>query len=808
MPAQYSFQRTTDWGVGFVGQISFTPDTALSGWTLAFDAAFSIDSMWGAEIVAREGSRYLIRATGWNGTVAPGATVTFGLSASGTSAEVVPLGWALAGPEVTSLTPPPPPPPPVPTTPPVISVSDTVAVEDDGFAVFTVTLSHASSGTVSVGYGTRNGSAKAGADFTATVGTVTFAAGETVKQVRIALTDDTTIEANETFRLQLAAAKGGTLGDSEGIARVSDDDAPRISVSDASVLEGVSGRVSLVYTVSLSHAANATVSVGFATANGTASALDDYIARSGTLTFAVGETQKTVTVSVRGDKAVEADETVHLLLTAPVRGVIEDGTGVGTIRNDDLPKITIADAVAVREGAVSTGHAMVGALSTRGGDIIDASGTAVKIAAVNWFGMEDGGFAPHGLNVRNWQDMMDQMQEVGFNAIRLPFSAQAVLDGGTLTGINFALNPDLAGLTPLRMMDKIVGYAGDIGLRIILDHHRSGAGAGPNGNGLWHDGAYTEARWIEMWETLAERYAGNPTVIGADLSNEPHSATWDAWATAAERAGNAALAVNPDWLIFVEGVAQHDGQYYWWGGNLMGAEDRPVELDVANKLVYSAHDYPNSVWAQPFFSSPDFADHLPALFDQMWGHLWRQGDAPVFIGEFGTKLTDPKDVAWLEKLVAYMSGDVDADGDKDVAGPGVSYAYWSWNPDSGDTGGILADDWTTVLSNKIAAIDAILPDSAPALAQASFEVKLSQAFDKAVSVKWHTVAGTASEADYVKANGTLVFNPGETSRTIAIAILGDEATELAERFNVVLSDAVNASIADGTGIGVINDWIL
>ena len=250
-------------------------------------------------------------------------------------------------------------------------------------------------------------------------------------------------------------------------------------------------------------------------------------------------------------------------------------------------------------------------------------------------------------------------------------------------------------------MDRIVAYAGQIGLKIILDHHRSSAGAGANGNGLWYEGAYTEQKWIANWTMLAGHYAGNPTVIGADLHNEPHGpATWGGnaatdWAAAAERAGNAVLAANPNWLIFVEGVEAYHNQYYWWGGNLMGVQDRPIELEVPGRLVYSAHDYPNSIYGQPWFNDPAFPNNLPAKFDQMWGYIYKQNIAPVYLGEFGSRLTDPKDLAWLDKITAYLSGDFDANGTSDIAAgqQGIDWTWWSWNPNSGDTGGILQDDW-------------------------------------------------------------------------------------------------------------------
>ena len=151
------------------------------------------------------------------------------------------------------------------------------------------------------------------------------------------------------------------------------------------------------------------------------------------------------------------------------------------------------------------------------------------------------------------------------------------------------------------MLDQIIDYAGQDGMRVILDHHRSTAGAGTSENGLWYNSQYSEDQWVADWQMLANRYKDNPTVIGFDLHNEPYNGTWGGggatdWARAAERAGNAVLQENPDLLIFVEGVGTYQGQSYWWGGNLMGVKDRPIVLDVPDRVVYSPHDYPNSVY--------------------------------------------------------------------------------------------------------------------------------------------------------------------------------------------------------------------
>ena len=328
---------------------------------------------------------------------------------------------------------------------------------------------------------------------------------------------------------------------------------------------------------------------------------------------------------------------------------------------------------------------------TNGNQILDASNHPVRIAGVNWFGFETGDYAPHGLWTRDYKEMLDQIKSLGYNTIRLHYSNQ-LFDPGNTPNVSFdnGKNADLQGLTGIQIMDKIVAYAGQTGLRIILDRHRPDS-AGQSE--LWYTSAYPEQRWIADWQMLANRYKNNPTIVGADLHNEPRgNACWGCgdtgrdWRLAAERAGNAILSINPDWLIIVEGVESYNGTYYWWGGNLTGAGAHPVRLNVANRLVYSAHDYPSSVHPQPWFNDPNYPNNLPALWDERWGYLHKNNIAPVLLGEFGTKLGTTSDVQWLDTLVNYLG----------YGAGGINWTFWSWNPNSDDTGGILLDDWITV----------------------------------------------------------------------------------------------------------------
>ncbi len=115
-----------------------------------------------------------------------------------------------------------------------------------------------------------------------------------------------------------------------------------LKINDVTVTEGNTGTRPATFTITLSAASNQPVTVAYATANGTATAGSDYQAASGTLTFAPGETSKTVTVLVNGDRLAEPNETFFVNLNSPTNATIADGQGVGTIF-DDEPRISISD---------------------------------------------------------------------------------------------------------------------------------------------------------------------------------------------------------------------------------------------------------------------------------------------------------------------------------------------------------------------------------------------------------------------------------------------------------------------------------
>ena len=345
-------------------------------------------------------------------------------------------------------------------------------------------------------------------------------------------------------------------------------------------------------------------------------------------------------------------------------------------------------------------------LSTSGNKIVDSSGAQVILQGVNWYGMENEPGTVIGLNARDYKLMLKQIRQTGFNVIRIPFSMQTLTKGKEVSSVAdyIGSNRELKDKSPIEVLDALILEANVQGLMIILDNH-SQADQGYR-NDLWYGQAgYTEDDWVEMWKSLAIRYKDSPNVVGFDLKNEPHGkATWgDGSATdfrrAAERAGTAIQEVNPNPLIIVEGIENQvaGGQKlsgHWWGGNLEGVRNNPVRLPVANKVVYSPHEYGPEVSPQPWLISKNLEKNLLDRWSKGFGYIHDQKIAPILIGEFGAKDFSTKTISgrWMKAFTDYL-------GKK-----GMSWTYWAWNPGSGDTGGLLTPDLVTLEKKKMPTI--------------------------------------------------------------------------------------------------------
>lgn len=354
-------------------------------------------------------------------------------------------------------------------------------------------------------------------------------------------------------------------------------------------------------------------------------------------------------------------------------------------------------------------------LTTSGNKLYDSAGDEVRLTGVNWFGFETSLYSPHGIWTRDMKSVLQQIKDLGFNTIRVPWCNE-MLDPGASVNINPYGTDSYSGVspmneeeatvsTPIELLDIFVDWCQENNMKIVLDNH-SRAADGFLNEAYWYTDEYSEERWINDWVFIAERYIGKSAVVAMDLNNEPHGSTWGNsdpstdWNKAAERCGNAVLAVNPDVLIIVEGVGEFEGDSYWWGGQLKGAEKYPVVLSDPSKLVYSAHEYGPEVSQQDWFQEANFPQNMPEIWEEHYDYLYESNTSPIFVGEFGIRNQNAFSgiaYTWFTEFMDFM-------GDK------YSWTFWTMNPNSGDTGGILQDDWTSVNQWKL---DVLQPHVAP-----------------------------------------------------------------------------------------------
>lgn len=369
-------------------------------------------------------------------------------------------------------------------------------------------------------------------------------------------------------------------------------------------------------------------------------------------------------------------------------------------------------------------------LHTDGSKIYDKDGKEVWLTGINWFGYNTGTNTFDGLWACDLNTSIAAIADRGFNLLRIPISTELIKEwsNGNYPNANFnnATNSYLVGMNSLEIFDYVIGQCRANGIKIMIDIHSAKTDAMGHMYNVWYNGNISEKDYIDALAWTASRYKNDDTIIAYDLKNEPHGkagesprAKWDNskdadnWKYIAEKAAKAVLDKNPNVLIMVEGIEIYPkdikkngkftsgnmGDYYctWWGGNLRGVKDNPVNLGkYQNKLVYSPHDYGPTVYEQPWFKGSYTFDSLykDCWYDN-WFYIQKTNTAPLLIGEWGGFMRDPnlKWMTYLRKLI------------KDNR---INHTFWCFNANSGDTGGLVLDDFTTWDEDKYAFVKEVL----------------------------------------------------------------------------------------------------
>ena len=695
-------------------------------------------------------------------------------------------------------------------TMPELSIGD-ASVEEGGMARFEVRLAPSNDQTVTVAYSTTDGTAAAGTDYTAQSDTLTFPASQTAVTMTISVqtTDDDEQESDERFMVILSSPSGATLNDDTGEGTIIDNDGdggggngggngggggggggggngggngggggggggdgsrdvgelPTLSTDDATVVEGDLAK----FEVTLSEAATAVVMVDYSTVDGTAVARSDYTTTSGTLSFEQGEERKTILVPTVQDATAEETEVFTMQLSSPSGATVANGTGTGTITDDDEPPmLTIDDAPPVDEGDAA---AFVVRLSA-------ASGLAVTVAYRTVDGTAEAGsdyksasgelrFEPgETTETVSVETLEDELSE---DAERFTVELSAASGATVSDGIGEGTISDDDEAPELSIDDAPAVSEGETAEFTVRLSEASGAAV-----------------------SVSYRTVDGTAVAGSDYKSASGELRFEQ--------GEAARTVTVETLA--DELAEDTEQFTVELSAPLGAT---VADGVGEGTISDDDDVPElSIDDVPAVSEGETAEFTVRLsatsgravtvsYRTVDGTAEAGSDYKSASGELRFEPGETTETVSVETLEDELSEDAERFTVELSAASGATVS------DGIGEGTISDDDEAPELSI----------DDAPAVSEgetAEFTVRLSEASGAAVSVSYRTVDGTAvAGLDYAATEGTLRYEPGETTQTISAETLADGLAEDVERFTVELSAPSGATVADGTGVGTITD---
>jgi CSLREA domain-containing protein len=682
---------------------------------------------------------------------------------------------------------------------PQLTITDVNVIEGNAGttpATFNVSLSHASASTISVNWTAIAGSATAGTDFAPAGGSLTLLPGQTSKPVTVSVNGDTSNESDETFFVALSSPSNATFAKTQGTATITDDDGiPSLVIGDAALTEGDAGSSDLVFTVTLAGATAQTVTVDYATANGTATAGSDYAARTGTLTFLPGMTTQQVRVAVIGDTNVESDETLFVNLAGAANATISDNQATGTIANDDtaapVPSISITDA-SVAEGNAGTVNATF---------IVSLSAATTNEVTVQY--ATANGSATAGSDYGAANGTLHFAPGVTSQNITVVVAGDVAVEPDETFTIDLS-NPTNATLSDSQATGLIVNDDSPAAIPAITIHDA----VVTEGNSGTASASFNVTLSAPTTNTVTVNYAT------ADVSAAAGSDYASAGGTIVFAPGVIAQSITV--AIAGDTTAEPDETFSVLLSNPTNAT---IAASQATGLIVN-DDSPSAV--VPSISIQDtavtegnsgtttatFNVTLSASTTNTVTINYTTADGTAIAGSdyastSGT-LTFAPGVTTRTIAVA-VTGDVQPESNETLALV-LSNPANATLADAQAIGTINDDDAPAALPS-ITISDANVNEGDSGTRQATFTVRLSSPSTTTVTCNYATSDGSATAgSDYSSSAGTVTFAPGTTSRTISIAILGDRNEEPNETFSVRLSSPVNATFADARGTGtIVND---
>ena len=645
---------------------------------------------------------------------------------------------------------------------PGLSIADAVNVAEGRDAVFRVTLRPATNHVVSVTYTTMDGTAVADADYTPVTGTLRFEPRETTKTIRVPVLLDTMTEQSETFTVELSNPGGSTLADPIGVGTIRADPAPGLRIGDATpVAEGDEA----VFTVTLTPPNEQVVTVDYTTTDGTAVADEDYSATSGTLRFAPGDTSKTIRVPVLEDATAEPVETFTVVLGNPAGTNVVHDTGVGTITDEGLPGLSIADAPTVAEGGEAVFPVTLNPASSQVVTVAYATQDGTAVADSDYTATSGTLRFEPGETIQNIQvaTLRDAIAEPSES-----FTVELSDPVGTAITNSTGVGTIAADAMPtLSITDApTVAEGGEAVFPVTLNPASSQV--------------VTVAYATQDGTAVAD---SDYTATSGTLRFEP-----------GETIQNIQVATLRDAIV-------------------EPSESFTVELSdpVGTAITNSTGVGTIAADAMPALSitdAPTVAEGGGATFMVSLSPASSQVVTVAYATQDGTAVAD-SDYTATSGTLRFEPGETIQNIQVATLRDAIAEPSESFTVELSDPVGTAITNSTGVGTIAADAMPALSITDAPTVAEgggATFMVSLSPASSQVVTVAYATQDGTAvAGSDYTAASGTLQFDPGMTSHTIRVAVLNDTAVEPTETFAVELSDPVRATLADGTGVGTITD---
>ena len=546
---------------------------------------------------------------------------------------------------------------------------------------------------------------------------------------------------------------------------------PALSIGDASAAEGDSGSATLDFTVTLDSAATATVTVEWATSDGTATAGTDYTAGSGTLTFGAGDSSRMVSVTVLGDEVDEPDETFTVTLTNPSGATLGDATATGTITNDDDdPTVTLVltPASITEAGGASTVTATL--------DHPSSEATTVTVSASPVSPAVAGDYTLSG-------------------NLDLTIAAGATTSTGTVT-ITAVDNDVAAAAKEVTVSATATNSQGitapqNVTLTITDDEEVSlpTVSVAPVASPVVEseDAQFTVTRTGVTTGALTVRY--NVIETGAMVRSG------DKGAQTVDFSGNTASVTVTVPTVF-DNIHERNSRV-----TVTLTADAAYELgtDATARVLVKDDDDSPATGTVTVTGTAREGETLTA-------------DTSSLADEDGGLDT----AAYVYQWVRTPAGG----GDADISGA-TSETYVPVSADAGATLKVrvtVTDDegheatFTSAPTSAVTALpvlsigDTSVDEGDTGSATLDFTVTLSRAATEAVTVDWATSDGTATAGtDYTAGDGTVTFSIGDSSKTVSVTVAGDNVDEPNETFTVTLSNPSGATIGDGAATGTITD---